>query len=477
MLKCFLCFILFSFLQTTANAYDFVGYINGENAGDEYGSAMCTVDFNADGFADLVVSAPAADDAGTSSGKIYIYFGGPAADTVADLTIVGAPSSFFGKALASAGDFNHDGYEDLLVGAPFYDSPASNAGAVYLYYGGPSPDTTVDHIFTGENTSDYFGIATVGVGDFNHDGSDDIAIGAYKSDWGAYTNSGKVYIYFGGQNPDFSVDKILVGSADGERFGYALTAQDFNGDNIPDVAVGAYSFDNSSLNVGRIYVFDGGTAPDTVFDLTITGSSSGDKFGWTLTAGKINNDSYYDLIMGTDGYAVDTFATGKIYIYDGGSSFDNIEDDSYSLERMANDYFGFSVASNVDINEDGMDEIIAGMPGNDDGAIDGGGAILFLGNSSISIDTTVLGDSQNEEMGKAVCLWKDFGNSSTYIVAVGASSFDNYQGKVALYRQSNASPNNPPVLDSIGPKNVYVGSLLAFQVTASDADGTIPILS
>ncbi|RME32108.1 MAG: hypothetical protein D6800_00135, partial [Candidatus Zixiibacteriota bacterium] len=82
--------------------YNFIGTIAGENEGDQYGAAMTTVDFNNDGYPDLVVGASAADDAGTSSGKVYLYYGGPAADTVADLVFIGVASSFFGKAVASA---------------------------------------------------------------------------------------------------------------------------------------------------------------------------------------------------------------------------------------------------------------------------------------------------------------------------------------------------------------------------------------
>ena len=206
-----------------------MGYIYGEAAGDQFGSAFCTVDFNDDGYRDLVIGAPASDAGGTSSGKVYVYYGGIAADTCADLVLVGTSSSFFGKALSSAGDFNGDGIEDLLVGAPFYDSPASNAGAAYLFYGGATPDTVVDNIFTGGADSDYFGIALTGC-DFNHDGVSDIVIGAYKADWSTFIDAGRVYVFSGGLSPDFTVDYTLTGEAGGERFGYALTAGDFNGD-------------------------------------------------------------------------------------------------------------------------------------------------------------------------------------------------------------------------------------------------------
>ena len=58
--------------------YDLIGYIQGESQGDQMGSAFCTLDFNNDGFLDLVISAPAADEAGFHPGKsISIMEGQP----------------------------------------------------------------------------------------------------------------------------------------------------------------------------------------------------------------------------------------------------------------------------------------------------------------------------------------------------------------------------------------------------------------
>jgi hypothetical protein len=139
--------------------------------------------------------------------------------------------------------------------------------------------------------------------------------------------------------------------------------------------------------------------------------------------------------MGTDGYTVDTYATGKIYLFYGGTGFDNVYDDSYSIERQADDYLGFSVSSGVDINEDGQDEIIAGMPGNDDIAGDAGGAFVFEGSGSITPDTTILGSTSSEELGYAVSLWQGFENNHTYIIALGAPSYNNYQGRTYIFKE------------------------------------------
>jgi len=468
-------FVTLFLAGASATGFELVGLVSGENVGDQYGSTVASLDFNGDGFRDMVVSAPANDDNGSSSGKVYIYYGGPSADTIADLTLTGDASSFFGKSLSSAGDFNHDGYEDLLVGAPFYDIPATSAGAVYLFYGGPGADAIVDHIFTGEYGGDYFGVAVSDAGDFNNDGYEDFAVGAYYNDWGGFTKAGKVYVYYGGTSPDYGADRILVGSADGERFGFAIASQDFNGDTFSDLAVGAYSYDDTEINQGRIYIYDGGTAPDTIPDLSITGYEAGQKFGWALDAGRINGDSHYDLVMGTDGFAIDTFAVGHIFVYNGGPSLDATADFDYDLGRSEHDYLGFDVATG-DFNNDSFDDILAGMPGNDDNGADAGGSLLFTGGASISFDTSFLGTSASQEMGKAVGFWEDFGSDGAVILAVGGSAADSYTGLLMLYQLSGSAENSAPNISPVADQSVVVGSNLSFDVTALDPDGTTPVL-
>jgi hypothetical protein len=447
----------------------------GENIGDQFGSTACAVDFNDDGYPDLLISAPASDNNKLSSGAVYIFYGGPDADTVADLTLVGAASSFFGQALASAGDFNGDGAEDLLVGAPFYDSPATSAGAVYLFYGGQDPDTVVDHIFTGEYEGDYFGTAVAGVGDINDDTYDDIAIGAYKADWGTFNDAGRVYLYYGGPSPDYVADMSLVGVADGERFGCALAGGDFNGDDHGDVAVGAYSYDSAFINQGRIYLFFGGGSLDSLADLTITGDSAGYKFGWRLSAGKVNADDNDDLVMSSDGVTIDTFDAGKVYLFDGGPGMDESPFYTYTLGRLQHDRLGDAVASGVDINGNGYDEILSGMPDNADNGTSAGGAVVIAGGSSADLDTTFLGGGSEEQMGKAVGFWPAYKNA--FGIVFGATGYDNFRGRVYLFMGSQTGENQPPVLNPIGPRTGYTFAFLSFNISAYDPDGTIPGLS
>jgi hypothetical protein len=346
--------------------------------------------------------------------------------------MIGAPSSFFGKSLSSAGDFNADGIEDLLVGAPFYDSPQTNAGAVYLFYGGVTPDSTADHIFTGGAESDYFGISLTGC-DFNFDGISDIVIGAYKADWSTFVDAGRVYVYNGSSSPDFAVDYTLTGVAGGERFGYALTSGDFNGDGIDDIAAGAYSYDGEDLNVGRIYLFFGSASPDVHSDLIIEGPQAGDKYGWSLASGDVTGDGYDDLIMGSDGHAIGFASAGQVCVFDGGPGIDDEAYFCYDLGRQQNDLLGFSVTAGVDINNDGVEDLLCGMPGNSSAGPSAGGAVLVSGGAIIAPDTTFYGSSIEEQTGQAVFFWPDYGHGYAAFGA-GGHGYNGYRGRVRFFR-------------------------------------------
>lgn len=455
-----------------ALTYEFEGFVDGEVAGDQFGEALGIVDFNGDGYQDLAVGASANDQAGLSAGKVYLFYGGPTADLSPDLTFTGAASSFFGQAVASPGDLNNDGIDDLVVGAPFYDLPGSSAGAAYLFYGGLSPDTTVDHIFTGEAGGQYFGISIGSAGDFNNDSYPDLIVGAYRADWGSFSRSGKAFVYFGGPSFDFTADLTLIGAADGERFGWAVTSGDFTGDNISDIAVGAYSWDSTEINQGRIYVFSGSASPDSLIDYAISGDAAGLKFGWTLAAGEVTGDAYPDLIMGTDGFQIGGALAGRLYVFDGGPSFDAIWTYTYDRGVAGDLLLGDALAAGVDINQAGAQEILVGVPGDNAGGTGAGSMTTLSGGTSIVTDTTFAGHAANEQLGSAVMLWPDYGGSGAFAVVGGAPGYNSFQGRIHVYSVGEGgSLNQPPQLEAIVGQQVAAGDTMAFSVAATDPDG------
>jgi hypothetical protein len=202
----------------------------GDNDGDAFGCSVASIgDVNGDGYDDLIIGAnyyPAE----SGHGQAYLYFGGPGIDSVADLVIpapAGPSIAWFGISVASAGDFNGDGYPDFIVGARY----SGLQGKAYIYYGGPSLDATPDVTLIGESTgsSTWFGASVASVGDVNGDGFDDVIVGAPQ--YGSQT--GRAYV-FGGAAPDAVPDRVFTGVAANDQLGYVVgSAGDINGTDTP----------------------------------------------------------------------------------------------------------------------------------------------------------------------------------------------------------------------------------------------------
>ncbi|MBK7159963.1 MAG: FG-GAP repeat protein [Ignavibacteria bacterium] len=134
---------------------------------------------------------------------------------------------------------------------------------------------------------------------------------------------------------------------------------------------------------------------NNVSDITFYGEFPNDNFGNSVsTAGDLNGDSYSDILIGASQY--DSY-TGKVYVYYGGSSMDNINDLSMTGENISN-YFGTSVAGAEDLNLDGYSDLVIGAPGANGSA---GRAYVYYGGASMdNIEDLILnGENPNDEFG------------------------------------------------------------------------------
>jgi hypothetical protein len=393
----------------------------GAVAGDLFGRSVAPAgDVNGDGFDDVIVGAYSNDAAGVNAGRAYVYFGGPAADAVADLTLTGAAAGDnFGISVASAGDFNRDGFADVIVGAYLNDAAGADAGRAYVYFGGLAADATADLILTGAAAADNFGVSVATAGDVNADGFDDVIVGADGNDTGG-ADAGRAYVFYGGLAPDAFADLTLTGVAAGDRFGHSVaSAGDVNGNGAADLIVGAYSSDTGGFDAGSAYVFYGGNASSFIPSITLTGAAASDFFGRSVaSAGDVNGDGFGDVIVGAPENDAGGTNAGRAYVYFGGPA-DDPTADLILTAVTPDDDFGFSVARAGDVNADGYGDVIVGDYSN--GGLTGRAFVYFGGPAANSTaDLILTGVGGGDYYGFSVASAGDVDGDGYSDVVVGA---------------------------------------------------------
>jgi hypothetical protein len=407
--------------------------LTGQTAGDGFGSAVANAgDLNGDGYDDVAVGAWSNDAGGPFAGRAYVYFGGPALTNTPDVTLTGeAQDDNFGWSVAGAGDLNGDGYDDLLVGAPFNDAGGASAGRAYVFLGGPAMDATADLTITNVAAGDYFGWSVAGAGDVNGDGYADFMGGAPLF---AANDRGRAYLYFGGSVLNDTPDVTITGVAGGDQAGTSVAgAGDVNADGYDDVIVGAPFNDAGGADAGRAYVFFGGSPMNATADVTLTGAAAGDRFGEAVAgAGDLNADGFDDVIVGADENDSGGTAVGRAYVFFGGSPMNNAADVTMT-GTAAGDGFGHAVSTAGDADGDGYDDVVVSGWGNDAGGDGAGRAYVFLGGPAVdgAADAVVTGRAL-DSFGTSVSGGGDVDGDGRSEVVVGAFGYDNFRGRAAV---------------------------------------------
>ncbi|XP_067022705.1 integrin alpha-9-like isoform X1 [Acropora muricata] len=154
--------------------------------GSYFGSVVCAVDLDKDEYADVLVGAPYFTDV-LDEGRVYIYLNdGKGILDLQDTVLWGDKkyNAHFGQAIASVGDLNADGFNDVAIGAPMEGEDGS--GAVYIYHGSskgiklPYSQKIVGSLIV--PGIKMFGISVAGNVDVDKNGYPDIVVGAYASD-------------------------------------------------------------------------------------------------------------------------------------------------------------------------------------------------------------------------------------------------------------------------------------------------------
>ncbi len=170
-------------------------------------------------------------------------------------------TSFFAINLSSAGDVNGDGYDDAVVGSPRFDANGIyQSGRLNVYYGGPSGLTSdISWVVSGTQYDERFAFNVNEAGDINHDGYGDLLVGSKYYDNGDITNAGKAELYLGGpkglqRNPTWTFKGPDSNAVIGTNL---CNAGDINGDGFDDIVVSGDEYSGDLGREGIVYAFYG----------------------------------------------------------------------------------------------------------------------------------------------------------------------------------------------------------------------------
>ncbi len=397
-----------------------------------FGYTVATAgDVNGDGFDDVIIGEYHATGDVYDEGRALIYLG--SADgleaTPVWVTEGGQETCYYGVQVSTAGDVNADGYHDVLVSAARYDTDLHDAGRAYLYLGSPTgPSTTPDWTYDGEDWAIRIGLCVANAGDTDGDGYADVLVSSFHTD--TATMEGRAILFRGSptgleDTPAWSA----YGGTEEARFGETLaTAGDLNGDGLSDVVIGAHGYTGEFEMSGAAFVFYGtrdGLTPDPVWFLE--GEQAGEWFGGRVaTAGDVNGDGFSDLLVAGYLYDDDYEAQGRVLLFHGSGDRARTSAGWVIESNQAEVFFGWSIARAGDVNGDGIDDVLVGALGFDNGEIDEGAAFLFLGTVnglSVLPDWWAEGDKIGAALGVSVAGAGDVNGDGYDDILIGASRY------------------------------------------------------
>ncbi|MBX9255762.1 FG-GAP repeat protein [Desmonostoc muscorum CCALA 125] len=503
-------------------------------------------DINGDGIDDVIIGAIFASPNGQRyAGESYVVFGSNSSfDAKLNLSSLNGSNGFvisginsgdnLGSSVSSAGDFNGDGFDDLVIGA-FGVSPngQSDAGSSYVVFGSSSGfggsfnlsslNGSNGFVINGINSGDFLGSSVSSAGDINGDGFDDLIIGASGVDPNSQGYKESTYVVFGGSSgfgTSFNLSSlngsngfVINGINRYDSSGTLSSAGDINGDGFDDLIIGVGSASpNGQSYAGSSYVVFGSSSGFSAqFNLSslngsngfvINGINAGDRSGHSVSsAGDINGDGFDDVIIAADFASPNgQFSAGSSYVVFGSSSGFSAQLNLSSLNGSngfvingsdSRDYSGGSVSSAGDFNGDGFDDLIIGASAaSPNGQYRGGESYVVFGSSSgfsaqfnlsslnISNGFVINGIDQNDSSGSSVSSAGDINGDGFDDLIIGARGTD--QSYVVFGFQTAATTNEDTTVNIVASNILrrYTdidGDTLTISDFTSPSNGTLTL--
>jgi signal transduction histidine kinase len=419
--------------------------VEGESADSLFAYHVAAAgDVNADGCAEFLICEPKFKN---GTGRVLAYYGSTNGLAAKPSWVVEGLSegASFGYWAEGAGDVDQDGFDDVVVLArPAPTLPETTATA-YLFRGSPlGLSSNASWQITAQSLSVSAFVTAGRAGDVNGDGFSDLYIYAFIN-----TGAGqkyRVFIFHGSPNgpkatPDTQWDLDDTPSDVSLR---SACAGDVNGDGYDDLIIGVPKWNGRTKARGRVLVYHGspqGLNPTPAWTATYDLPAQKDvdedyeqHFGWSAaSAGDVNGDGFSDIIVGAPFAERGDLNEGLAFVYHGSPQGLSHKPQWIVESNHAHALLGFSVSGAGDVNGDGFDDVIVGVPYATDGQYNEGAALVFHGSKRglhHSPDWSVESDNTRQFMGEEVVGVGDVNGDGYADVLVASPDFSRDGKKV-----------------------------------------------
>jgi len=348
--------------------------------GDDAGDHLDVGDVDGDGIEDVVVGAMWSDG---YTGKAWLFYGpfsGDEALAVDGIQLKGGPGAYEAGRTIGLGDTDADGYDDILIGSP--DSGTYDAVVI----NGPVTDdmtfSDADIRFTCSASIEcgHGGDLT----DLDGDGFKDALIAAGEDNTAGYY-AGAVYVFYGPLDSGESVmttssDAILLGGSVSSETGRIIRASgDFDGDGVGDALITASYDADGGPYAGAVHVVYGPADGTTSLNDADGKLVGAAPYDYAGESSAMGDVNGDGLSDAIVGSYASASSAGNAYVvYGPASGTTSLSSADADVHGRGTQYMGSAVISR-DIDGDGFDELIVGADADSSAGSGAGAAYLFFG--------------------------------------------------------------------------------------------------